>query len=169
MVSKSMVFASLLVVSLAFISGISVVGLLQSSERLGTSGIVTQPPPPPPPPPPAPPPPPPEPEIEIDVYSDSGCTQPISSVEWGSIMAGGSVSRTVYVRNSGDYGVVLSLSTSNWSPAGASDDLHLSWDYDGGGLGPGQVVGVTLRLSVDSGTSGFSGFSFDIVITGSAQ
>ena len=171
MASKSMVLATLAVISIAFVGGMSVVGLLQSNERLNSSGIVTQPPPPLPPPPSSPsppPPPPPEPSIEIDVYGDSACTQPISSVEWGSIDAGDSVDKVVYVKNSGDDGVVLSLSTDNWNPAEAADDLTLSWDYDGSSLGPGDVVGVMLTLSVDSSTSGISNFGFDIVITGSA-
>ena len=167
--NRYIVLGSVLLLSLAFIGGISVVGLLQSSERIGSSGIVVQPPPPPPPPPPAPAPPPPEPKIEIDVFADSGCTQKISSVQWGSVQAGGSVSRVVYVRNSGDYGVVLSLVASNWSPAVAEDYMSLSWDYSGGLLGSGAVAQVTLTLSVDAGVSGVSSFSFDVVIVGSAS
>jgi len=170
MADKTLVFASLLAVSLALVGGISAVGLLQSSERIGTSGIVVRPTPPSPPPSPPPPsPPPPEPTIEIDVYSDPGCTQVMSSVEWGSIEAGGSVDRVVYIKNAGDYGVTLSLTTDNWSPAGAADYLALSWDYDGSALGPGGVVGVTLTLSVNSSVSGIDSFSFDIVIQGSAS
>ena len=84
-------------------------GLLQSTERVGSSGIIVQPPPPPPPPPPPrPPSPPPEPSIEIDIFSDGACTQPLSSVVWGVIEAGSFVNRIIYVRNSGDDGVTLS-------------------------------------------------------------
>ena len=168
--SKSMVAVLLVSITLAFVGGVGVVGLLQSNERINSSGIVIQPPPPPPPPPPSPPPPPPpEPSIEIDVYSDGECTQPISSVEWGSIETGKSKNRVVYVKNNGDESVVLSLSTSRWSPDGAEDHLHLSWDYDGSDLGVGAVVQLTLTLDVDSSASGIDDFSFDIVITGSAQ
>ena len=168
MVNRFVVFGSVLLLSLALVGGMSVVGLLQSSERIGSSGIVVQPPPPPPPPAP-PSPPPPEPKIEIDVFADGGCSQPISSVKWGSVEAGGSVSRGVYVRNSGDYGVVLSLAASNWSPEVAEGYMSLSWDYGGGELGSGAVVRVNLKLSVDAGVSGVSSFSFDVVIVGSAS
>jgi len=164
-----MVAVLLVSITLAFVGGVGVVGLLQSSERIGSSGIVTQPPPPPPPPPPSPPPPPPEPSIEIDVYSDGQCTQPISSVEWGSIEVGRSKNRVVYVKNNGDDGVVLSLSTTRWSPNGADDHLHLSWDYDGSTLVVGAVVQLTLTLDVDSSANGIDDFSFDIIITGSAS
>ena len=118
---------------------------------------------------PQPSPPPPEPTIEIDVYSDSACTQPMSSVSWGSIEAGSSVNRVLYVKNSGDDTVTLSLHTDNWDPAGAEDDLHLSWDYDGSALDSGAALKVTLTLSVDGSTNGINDFSFDIIITGSAS
>jgi len=146
------------------------VGLLQSTERVGSSGIVVQPPPPPPPPPPSSPPqsPPPEPDIEIDVYGDAACTQVISSVGWGEIEAGSSKTRVVYVKNNGDDGVSLSLLTENWNPSGASNFLQLSWDYDGSTIVSGEVRQITLTLSVSSSASGIDGFSFDIVIIGSA-
>ena len=152
-----------------FVGGVSVVGLLQSTERVGSSGIIVQPPPPPPPPPPPnPPSPPPEPSIEIDIFSDSACTQPLSSVTWGEIEAGRSVNRIIYIRNSGDEGVTLSLLTDNWSPSGVDNYLQLSWNYNGNTLTSGVVLEVTLTLAVSSSTIGVDSFSFDIIITGSA-
>lgn len=162
---KSFFVGSLVVLSLSLVGLVSVVGLLQSTERVGSSGIVVQPPPLPPP---LPPPPPPEPSVEIDVYADAGCTQVLSSVEWGSVQPGGSVKRVIFIKNSGDAGVDLTLSTDNWSPAGAADKMQLFWDYGGGTLAAGVVVEVKLTLSVSSSISGVSSFSFDVVITGSA-
>jgi len=168
-VKKSLIAASVVLISLVFVGGISVVGLLQSTERVGSSGIVVRPPPPPlPPPPSSPSSPPPEPDIEIDVYGDAACTQVISSVGWGEIEAGSSKTRVVYVKNNGDDGVSLSLLTENWTPTGASNYLQLSWDYDGGTIVSGEVRQITLILSVSITVSGIDGFNFDIVIIGSA-
>ena len=167
-VNKSLIAASVMVISLVFIGGVSVVGLLQSTERVGSSGIVVQPPPPPPPPPPSSPRrPPPEPDIEIDVYGDAACTQVLSSVGWGEIWAGGVKTRVMYVKNSGDDGVSLSLLTENWNPSGASNYLQLSWDYDGSTIVSGEVRQVTLTLTASPSAGGLS-FSFDIVVIGSA-
>lgn len=164
-----MVLASVVVITLAFVAGISVVGLIQSTERVSSSGIVVQPSPSPPPPsrpsrPSSPPSSPPESTIEINVYSDSACTQVKESVEWGEIEAGGSMSEVVYIKNSGDVGVVLSLSTDGWNPSEAADDLTLSWDYDYHILDPGGVLEVTLSLAVESSSSGIDFFNFDIII-----
>jgi hypothetical protein len=163
MASKQAYAGAVLLLSIALIGSISVVGLLQSTERIGTSGTVTQPPSPPPPTPP-----PPEPTVEIDIYEDSELTQLISTVEWGSVEAGSSVSETVYILNAGDENVTLSLTTENWEPTDAAEYMELSWDYDGYTLEPGNVLEVTLTLTVDSSITGIEEFSFDIVITGSA-
>ena len=84
-------------------SSMSVMGILQSSERVASSGIITRPAQGAPyVPPSSPTPPPPEPTVEIDVYADSGCTTALSSVVWGEITAGSSVHRTIYVKNNGE-------------------------------------------------------------------
>jgi hypothetical protein len=93
----------------------------------------------------------------------------MTSVDWGSIEAGGSANRVVYIKNSGDSGVSLSLVTENWNPLSAADYLMLSWSYDGSALSPGAVIGVTLTLAVSSSANGIDSFSFDIVIVGSAS
>jgi hypothetical protein len=173
MVTKSQIALSFIIISLAFISGTAVIGVLQSNEKLSTSGIVIRPalplaPTSPPAFPSWPSFPPPEPDIEIDVYSDSGCTKPVSNVDWGEIAAGSTINRIVYVENNGDYEVTLGLSTENWSPFEAIADITLDWDYDGVYLEIGEVRRVIFSLSVDSDIGSISSFSFDIVVTGSA-
>lgn len=172
MVTKSQIALSTIIISLAFISGTAVIGVLQSNEKLSTSGIVTRPAPPAPLLPPTllswPTFTPPEPDIEIDIYSDSGCTKSVSNVDWGEIAAGSTINRIVYVKNNGDYEVTLGLSTENWSPFEAMADITLDWDYDGTYLEVGEVRRVIFGLSVDSDIGSISSFSFDIIVTGSA-
>lgn len=158
---KAVYSATLVLLSLAMIGVISVVGLLQSTATIGTSGIVVQPPPPSPPPPEA--------ICEIYVYSDISCTQLITSIDWGSVEAGNSVQRTVYIKNSGNQNVTLDLTTENWTPLEAADYLQLSWDYVVGSImAPGDVVEVTFTLTIDSAVNGIESFSFDIVIIATA-
>lgn len=164
--SNKTIVAGIIFLTALTTTGISVMGLLQSSERLGSSGIIiraTSSPPSSPPPSP----PPPEPDIEIDVYEDSSCSTVLTSVEWGEIEAGGSATADLYVKNNGDSSVILGLSSVNWSPSEAEDYLSLYWDYDGSHISPGDGVDITLTLDVDGDCPEFSSFSFDIVITGS--
>jgi len=166
MARKQLYLLSLLSLYIALVGGISVAGLLQSTERVGTSGIITQPPPPSPSPPS---PPPPEPAVKIDIYGDFECTHSLSTIGWGAIRAGGSVQKKVYIKNSGDQPVSLSLSTENWTPAKVAGYMVLSWDYEGIELESGAIVEVTLKLTVDSSIKGIETFGFEIVVIGSAS
>jgi hypothetical protein len=62
--------------------------------------------------------------------------------------------------------MTLALSTSNWNPSALSSLLDVSWNYNGQKLAPGQVVAVTWTLEIPSGVTGYSGFSFDMMVTG---
>jgi hypothetical protein len=156
--------------SLTF-GGLSVMGLLQSTERIDSSGIivrpVTNPIILPPSAPYNPTPPPPEPVIEIDVYSNIECTDIISNVEWGEIEAGGDSDVQIYVKNNGDTSVIISLDTENWSSQDAETHMNLSWNYNGTPIQSGEVRSVLLTLSVSSICPELSSFGFDIVIIGS--
>ena len=157
-------------ISLAFVTGYSVVGVIQSTERVGTSGIIVQPTqlPSPPSSPPSPPPPP-EPTIEIDIYSDAACTKLVNSIAWGEIEAGRSVDKEIYVKNNGDQRVYLSLLTQNWAPSEAADDMQLSWDYDDNTINPDEEMKLILTLVVSSNVHGIDTFSFDVVLVGAAS
>ena len=151
------------------VGSFSVMGLLQSTERIGASGIIVRPVEDPLiiPPVSSPVPPPPEPTIKINLYSDQACTTPLTSVEWGEITAGGDSNIVVYVKNSGDTSVLLSLTTENWNSLTSKNNMDLSWNYDGSLITSGQIRQVTLTLSVDPVCPDLNSFGFDIVVIGS--
>jgi hypothetical protein len=105
--------------------------------------------------------------VGVGVYWDSGCSQAVSSIDWGLADPGSVKNVTFYVKNEGNAPVTLSLQTSNWNPAEAADYISLSWDYGGQAIGVNQVVAVTLSLSISSNIQGITTFSFDIVVVGS--
>lgn len=153
------------------VGSISVMGLLQSTERISSTGLIVRPVedtviiPAPSSSDPAPPPP--EPKIEIKVYSELACTNIVSDVEWGDIEAGDVSDVQLYVKNSGDTSVIISLDTENWSSNTAMENMNLSWDYNGQSIEPGEARPVTLTLSVDSDCPELDSFGFDIIIIGS--
>ena len=102
----------------------------------------------------------------LGVYSDITCTQSLSSVDWGTLSPGASAIRTVYVKNTGNAQVTLSLWATNWNPAMANGPVAVSWNRQGVKLAAGQVLAATLMLSVSPGAGGFTSFSLDAVIVG---
>jgi len=105
--------------------------------------------------------------VGVGVYWDSGLTNKVSSIDWGILEPGSNVNKTVYIRNEGNAAATLSMTTSNWSPANASNYITLSWDYSGQSIDVNAVIQVKLTLSVSSSISGINNFSFDITITAS--
>jgi len=107
--------------------------------------------------------------IGVGVYWDSGCTNATSSINWGALDSGSTKNVTIYIRNEGSVVVTLSMTTANWNPASASSYVSLSWNRENYVLSSGSVVSAVLTLSVSSGISGITSFSFDIIITGTER
>jgi len=105
--------------------------------------------------------------LGVGVYWDNGCSQAVSSIDWGLAEPGSVKNVTIYIRNEGTAPITLSLQTSNWNPPNAADYISLSWNYGGQTIGANQVLAVTLSLSISSNIQGITTFSFDIVVVGS--
>jgi hypothetical protein len=103
----------------------------------------------------------------LGIYSDSGCTVPLSSLSWGNITAGTNVQRTVYVKNtSSGCSLTLSMTASGWSPSTANGNMTLSWNQEGSRLVPGQSVAAVFTLAVSSSIVDVTNFNVQISITG---
>ena len=102
----------------------------------------------------------------VGVYWDSGCSSPVSSVDWGLIESDSAYNVTTYIRNEGNFATTLFLDVENWNPEDASNYLTLTWDYDNETIDPNETVRITLTLLTSSGMEEITSFSFDIVISG---
>jgi hypothetical protein len=134
------------IVVVGLVLTVSTAGLLSVSQSLSSSGNIST--------------------VNVGVYSNSDCTQPLTSIDWGTISPGTTVTRTIYVKNTGNVQITLSMTTSGWSPASANGPITLTWDRQGATLSVGASVAATLTLSVSSSISGITTFSVTIVIAG---
>ena len=105
--------------------------------------------------------------INLQVYSDSQCTQTLTSIDWGTIRPGENASKTIYVKNTGNAPITLNMATSNWNPSNASQVVTLTWNKEGATLNAGQSTAATLTLTVSSASQGLTSFSMNIIISGS--
>jgi hypothetical protein len=106
----------------------------------------------------------------LGLYSDSGCTVAQTTIDWGSATPGSTVTRTVYIKNTGaGASVTLSMATSSWSPTSANGPITLSWNKEGAILAPGASTAATLTLTVSSSISDVTSFSVQINIVGTAS
>jgi hypothetical protein len=102
--------------------------------------------------------------VGVGIYWDSACTNQTSSINWGLLDLGSNKTVTVYIRNEGISVATLSKVAQNWNPSSASSYMTLNWNYAGQSLSVRQVLPVKLTLVVASTVSGFTNFSFDIII-----
>ena len=105
----------------------------------------------------------------VGVYWDSDCTDPVLEILWGNLTPGSSKSIIVYIHNEVEEPTYLIMSTTNWNPSNALEYMSISWDYGRQRMNSGEVLQITLTLSVSRYIEGISSFSFDILITGSQR
>ena len=104
----------------------------------------------------------------VEIYSNSQCTNSISTISWGSIEAGGNTQQTIYVEDTGDTPMTLSITVSSWSPSTACNYITLSWNWQGQQIQPGanNAIPVTFTLNVSPDITGITTFSNSITISG---
>jgi hypothetical protein len=103
--------------------------------------------------------------VGVGVYWDSPCTTNVTSIDWGFLVPGSTANKTVYIKNVGNTRESLNMTTASWS-TGAYGNITLSWNDESYVLDPQSVVPAVFTLSVSSGISGVTSFSFDIILTG---
>lgn len=105
--------------------------------------------------------------VGVGVYWDDDCTDNVTSINWGFLEPGATSNKTVYIKNEGNLPVVLNITTDNWSPTLAYENITLSWNREGYVLNTTvPVTQAVLTLSVSPDISGVTNFTFDIIITG---
>ena len=134
------------IIIIALTSGLAVSGLLSTSRTLPSTGTIMA--------------------INVEVYWDVAGTQNVTSIDWGIPAPGDIINKTIYVKNTGNNLMNISMSSSNWAPAGASTYLTATWDQEGTSVAAGGTVQAILSLDVSSGITGITDFSFNIVIEG---
>lgn len=106
--------------------------------------------------------------VNVGVYNDADATTLCSSIDWGTLIPGTVVSRTVYIKNTGDVAEALSMAATGWNPASADQVLTLGWNREGVVLTAGSVVPATFTLTVAPDTGTLTTFNFNIVVSGTA-
>jgi len=107
--------------------------------------------------------------INVGLFIDYACTQRLESIDWGDIAPGESVTKAIYLKNTGNTEISLSMTADNWNPSIANGPISLTWNKEGSLLNPGGVTSATLTLTTDEDISGITNFSVSILIIGTAQ
>jgi len=121
-------------------------GVLTSSQTVQSSGTITT--------------------VNVGVYSDIGCTQNYTSIDWGTLSPGNSTTRPIYVKNTGTIPITLSMTTTSWVPSNANTYLTVTWNRENSVLAVGSSVSALLTLAASASAGNITTFNFNIVISG---
>ncbi len=104
--------------------------------------------------------------VNLGVYSDSGCTQTATALNFGALNPGGTATQTVYLKNSGNCPETLTMAATNWIPTNATSSLTLTWNQQNTVLPAGQTIQATLTLTAAANTGSLTTFSCSVTLTG---
>lgn len=104
--------------------------------------------------------------VNVGVYTDGECNNNCTSINWGSLAPGDTITKTVYVKNNGTIPLTLSLTTKSWEPSNAPIYLTVIWDREGIILEAGNSTVATLTLTASNSAANIKTFSFNIDFTG---
>lgn len=144
---KLSISAVIAIIAVGIVLTITTAGLISVNQQVPSSGEVLT-------------------SVNVGIYSDSGCTQNLTSINWGSIEPGDTKQATIYVTNTGTLPIKIYMTTASWNPTSANGPIALTWNREGTALDPGDSVKATLTLTVASDISSITNFNFNIVITG---
>jgi hypothetical protein len=105
--------------------------------------------------------------VGVGVYWNFGCTNPVTSIDWGTLEPGQTENQTIYIKNTSNVQVTLSMTKQNWNPTDASTYITCTWNSEGKSLNVNEVTSSVLTLTVRNNITGITNFSFDITIIGS--
>lgn len=105
--------------------------------------------------------------VNLGVYSDSGCTQALTTIAFGMVTPGTQVTQTIYIKNTGNIAENLTMAVNSWSPANAGTYLTITWSPTSSTLAAGASTSATLTLTATSSAGALSTFNVNIVFTGS--
>jgi hypothetical protein len=121
-------------------------GLLLSSQNMSSGGTLTV--------------------VNVGVYSNPTCTTNLTSIDWGTVSPNSTTTKTIYVKNTGNVPVTLSMTTSAWSPAGVSTYITQAWNSTSVVLAPNAVATALLTLTITNIPQSYTGFNYNTTITG---
>lgn len=109
------------------------------------------------------------PNANLGVFSDAACTIAITSLSWGALEPSTVNNKQFYVKNLGNVPLLLTSSSSGWTPTNGPTYLHLTWDRESTVLSSNTSVLSTLTLTVDANITGITSFGFNLTIDGVRQ
>jgi hypothetical protein len=142
--NKKYLAAALAIVAVMMLT--TVWALLQTSKSIPSSGTISA--------------------FKVGVYSNVGCTIPMTTITWTAVNPGDSTNQVIYVKNeASSLTLSLSMTPEAWSatPVNATAVAYVSWNITAGTqLTPGASLAALLTLTTVNNTETQTGLTFNV-------
>ena len=140
---KRTVIVALSIAAMMTVAG--VLALMTSSKTIPTSGTINA--------------------FKVGVYSDSGCSTPLSTITFNTVSPGYSTDQTVFIRNdatSGGKSMSLSMTVTNWActPSNSTNVVTIAFNSTGVTLAPTVSCAANITLTALDNDETKTGLSF---------
>jgi len=106
--------------------------------------------------------------VNLGVYSDVGCQNVITEINWGMLEPNVVINYTCYVKNLSNVPLNVTVTSSNWNPATAPQYIFFSADVsECQNIPVNGVREIVFTLQIAYNVTGITNFSFNINIVGS--
>lgn len=102
--------------------------------------------------------------IGCEVWANVNRTAVLSDINWGMLAPGDIAAINMWVQNTGNVNVNLTMNVSGWSPVNASQYLAITWSYTNATVKPFEMVPIQLQLAVSPSITGITSFNNTITI-----
>jgi len=103
----------------------------------------------------------------LGAFADMEATTAITNIDWGTLSPGESSSTWFYLKNTGNVPLNVTMNITNWSPVIAGTYITITWDKPSQiSILEGEVVEITITLTVHDNCIGITDFSQSIEIIG---
>jgi len=100
----------------------------------------------------------------LEIYTTPDCTNNCTALNFGEPKPGQVTNKTIYLKNTENTPIILTMNTNQWNPAEAEKLLVLSWNREGIIIKSKEVISATFTLDVNAKVEGFSNFNFNVAV-----
>lgn len=102
----------------------------------------------------------------LGAYWDVGCSERVSSIDWGNMTPSQTKDIVFYIRNEGSTTMFLSGIDKNWNPIVAEGYIRFVFGSADQIVQASEVKKVTCNLTVSREITNITNFSFDVLLQG---
>ena len=106
---------------------------------------------------------------DLVIYADQNGQTQLTTINWGNVAPGSSVTVPIYVKDAANYQMILGFVISGYNPAEMASTSTVTWSYIAGTVvQQGNIQKVDLTFTAASNAIAGS-FSFNIIVSGTQK